>query len=153
MKKTHTTRAVCLKASDLRANKFVWGKTMTNTVLFLKCSHLLHNTSERIDVSLRGATNYPLREKQLAADSCVCGGSAPSEAAAPFHPQVFRGLARLYYGWLLHFGNMPPWFPRSRCDTSGGNGFYYNMYVFTLGIVESKKDWSDFQRKAQCPPV
>lgn len=29
----------------------------------------LHNMSERIDVSLRGATNNPQREKQLTADA------------------------------------------------------------------------------------
>lgn len=38
-----------------------------------KCSYFLHTTSERIDVSLCGATNYPQREKQLAGDSWLWG--------------------------------------------------------------------------------
>lgn len=37
-----------------------------------KCSYFLY-TSERIDVSPRSATNYPQREKQLAADSWMWG--------------------------------------------------------------------------------
>lgn len=55
----------------------------------------LHNMSERIDVSLFCATNYPLREKQLTADIWVWGSTPCGEV-------ILRliGLCGILWTWL-----------------------------------------------------
>lgn len=96
----YNPRAGSLKASDLRGNKFVWGKKKTKKkrwqIKACKCSYFLYATRQKELMSHCAVPQITPREKNSSPQTAECGGSSPSGGV------VLRliGLCGIQWTWL-----------------------------------------------------